>query len=321
MPSASRARSSPTWWSPTSRCPGKTVLPSPRSSAPWRRPKRSPSSSSPGPWSPSTRRASRPAGREASFSSPSSPGSCWRTSNGSCARVTPAPESRKPQEAPAVDERWDFSDVMDEVEAETGKSAAPASAAREVAAPRGDPPRGGQDPSRLQRVRCVDRRDRRGRARFLRGAAPAAPPPKVEHMESDLPADSPSPVTDLSPAVDEVEEIEEIEHLEEVEVPCRRPTPSPPRRPLRSGSSGRDGADRSPGTVPGRPPPGTRRRGTRRRKPCRNPPSGVRPADRRVHRRIARTPGPGRATRNCGNSSPAAPRRSSGPSPPRRWKR
>ena len=48
---------------------------------------------------------------------------------------------------------------------------------------------------------------------------PAAPPPKVEHMESDLPADSPPPVTDLSPALDEVEEIEEIEHLEEVEVP------------------------------------------------------------------------------------------------------
>ena len=44
---------------------------------------------------------------------------------------TPAPESRKPQEAPAVDERWDFSDVLDEVEAEAGKSAASAPAALE----------------------------------------------------------------------------------------------------------------------------------------------------------------------------------------------
>ncbi len=87
------------------------------------------------------------------------------------------------------------------------------------AAPRGDPPRGGQGPPRLQRVRCVDRRDRRGRARFLRGAAPPAPAPKVEHMERVLPVDSPPPVTDLSPALDEVEEIEEIEHLEDVEVP------------------------------------------------------------------------------------------------------
>ena len=44
---------------------------------------------------------------------------------------TASQESRKPQEAPAVDERWDFSDVLDEVEAEAGKSAAPAPAARE----------------------------------------------------------------------------------------------------------------------------------------------------------------------------------------------
>jgi hypothetical protein len=38
-------------------------------------------------------------------------------------------------------------------------------------------------------------------------------------MESDLSVDSPPPVTDLSPALDDVEEIEEIEHLEDVEVP------------------------------------------------------------------------------------------------------
>ncbi len=132
---------------------------------------------------------------------------------------TPAPESRKPQEAPAVDERWDFSDVLDEVEAEAGKSAAPAPAAREGLLPGAILPGGVKDPSRLQRVRCVDRRDRRARARILRGAAPRRAAARVEHIESDLPVDSPSPVTDLSPALDEVEEIEEIEHLEEVEVP------------------------------------------------------------------------------------------------------
>jgi hypothetical protein len=38
-------------------------------------------------------------------------------------------------------------------------------------------------------------------------------------MERGFPMDSPTPVTDLSPAMDEVEEIEEIEHLEAVEVP------------------------------------------------------------------------------------------------------
>src|SRR4030042_3144868 len=41
---------------------------------------------------------------------------------------TPAPEFRKPQEAPAVDERWDFRDVLAEVEA--GAPGAPAAGGR-----------------------------------------------------------------------------------------------------------------------------------------------------------------------------------------------
>jgi hypothetical protein len=48
---------------------------------------------------------------------------------------------------------------------------------------------------------------------------PPAPTPKVEHMEDGLPADSPPPVTDLSPSMDDVEEIEEIENLEDLDVP------------------------------------------------------------------------------------------------------
>jgi len=42
----------------------------------------------------------------------------------------------------------------------------------------------------------------------------------VEHIETDLSEDSPPPVTDLSPALDDVEDIEDIEHFEEVEVPA-----------------------------------------------------------------------------------------------------
>jgi hypothetical protein len=38
-------------------------------------------------------------------------------------------------------------------------------------------------------------------------------------MEDGFPADSPPPVTDLSPSMDEVEEIEEIENLEDLDVP------------------------------------------------------------------------------------------------------
>src|SRR5512135_1960677 len=41
---------------------------------------------------------------------------------------TSVPESRIQQEVPVIDERWDFSDVLNEVEAETGKSTAPPAA-------------------------------------------------------------------------------------------------------------------------------------------------------------------------------------------------
>ncbi|HQT98512.1 MAG TPA: response regulator [Thermodesulfobacteriota bacterium] len=121
---------------------------------------------------------------------------------------TAVPESGKPQEAPAVDERWDFSDVLDEVEAETGpgKSAAPAPPARDGLLPGAILPGGARTHTAFNEFDVsIDE---------IEGGAP-----KVEHIESDLPVDSPSPVTDLSPALDEVEEIEEIEHLEDVEVP------------------------------------------------------------------------------------------------------
>ncbi len=130
-----------------------------------------------------------------------------------------APESRKPQEAPAVDERWDFSDVLDEVEAEAGKTAAPAPAAREGLLPGAILPGGaGNAPAFNEFDVSIDEIE--GRA----GDSSAEPPtpvstPKIEHIESDLPMDSPPPVTDLSPALEEVEEIEEIEHLEDVEIP------------------------------------------------------------------------------------------------------
>jgi CheY-like chemotaxis protein len=129
---------------------------------------------------------------------------------------TPATEPPKPQEAPAVDERWDFSDVLDEVEAEAGISAP---SAREGLLPGAILPGGaGTSPAFNEFDVSIDEIE--GGARDFSAEPPSpAPTPKVEHMESVLPVDSPPPVTDLSPALDEVEEIEEIEHLEEVEVP------------------------------------------------------------------------------------------------------
>jgi CheY-like chemotaxis protein len=132
---------------------------------------------------------------------------------------TPAPEPPRPQEATAVDERWDFSDVMDEVEAEAGKFDALAPAAREGLLPGAILPGGaGTSPAFNEFDVSIDEIE--GGARdFSDEQASPAPTPKVDHMESDLPVDSPPPVTDLSPALDDVEEIEEIENLEEVPLP------------------------------------------------------------------------------------------------------
>jgi CheY-like chemotaxis protein len=132
---------------------------------------------------------------------------------------TPAPESRKSQEAPAVDERWDFSDVMDEVEAEAGKSAAPAPTAREGLLPGAILPGEAKPPPAFNEFDVSIDEIEGGARDFSAEPYPAAPAQKVEHMERDLPVDSPPAVTDLSPAIDEVEEIEEIGHLEDVEVP------------------------------------------------------------------------------------------------------
>ena len=128
-------------------------------------------------------------------------------------------ESRKPQEAPAVDERWDFSDVLDEVEAEAGKSAASAPAAREALLPGAILPGEARTPPAFNEFDVSIDEIEEGARDFSAESPPPAPAPKVEHMESDFPVDSPPPVTDLSPVLDEVEEIEEIEHLEDVEVP------------------------------------------------------------------------------------------------------
>jgi CheY-like chemotaxis protein len=127
----------------------------------------------------------------------------------------PATESPKPPAAPAADERWDFSDVMDEVDAEIGRSAAPVSAAREAPTPGAILPGGAGTPSPFNEFDVSIDEIEGGARESAAEPPPAAPPPIVDHMETDLPEDSPPPVTDLSPAVDEMEEIEEIENLEE----------------------------------------------------------------------------------------------------------
>ena len=142
----------------------------------------------------------------------------------------PVPESRKQQEAPAVDERWDFSDVLNEVEAEAVKSATAAPAAREGLLPGAILPGGVNAPPAFNEFDVSIDEIEGSERDFSAEPSPPASAAEVEHIESDLSVDSPSPVTDLSPAMDEVEEIEEIENLEEVEVPL------PPAEAVSSGT-------------------------------------------------------------------------------------
>jgi hypothetical protein len=140
----------------------------------------------------------------------------------------PAPEARKPLVAPAADERWDFSDVMNEVEAEARGSAAPAPMAREELLPGAILPGGAKVPPGFNEFDVsIDEIEGRPPDFFAESPPPA---PKVEHMEPGLPMDSPPPVTDLSSALEEVEEIAEIGHLEAVE------TPMPPADAVSAGT-------------------------------------------------------------------------------------
>ena len=124
------------------------------------------------------------------------------------------PESPKPLETPAVDERWDFSDVMEEVEAEAGKSSAPAQAPRDGLLPGG----GRALPTFNEFDVSIDEIEE-GTREFSPEPPPPAPAAKVDPVERILHAESPPPVADLSPAPDEVEEVEEIEPLEDIEAP------------------------------------------------------------------------------------------------------
>jgi len=128
-------------------------------------------------------------------------------------------ESPKSPVIPAVDERWDFSDVMDEVEAEAGKSAATAPVAREGVLPGAILPLGGKVAPTFNEFDVSIEEIDGGTHEFSPEPPPPASAPKFEHVEHTFDPDSPPPVTDLSPALDDVEEIEDIDHLEDVEVP------------------------------------------------------------------------------------------------------
>ncbi|MEK6778566.1 MAG: response regulator [Candidatus Deferrimicrobiota bacterium] len=127
--------------------------------------------------------------------------------------------AEKGEEAPAADEPWDFSDVLDEVTRESGKAAAA------VVSPRGEDllPGASFHPARAEgglslgefdvSLEEIDEAPEK-----VPEAIPEEPAPLVvSHIEGDLFTDAPQAVTDLPPSIEMVEEIEEIEDLEEVE--------------------------------------------------------------------------------------------------------
>jgi len=126
-----------------------------------------------------------------------------------------APAAGKAAEPPpAGEEHWDFSDVLDEVEEEAGRTTAPSVAPKRVEGPPGALLAGGAKPAGVSLDEfdvSIDEIERK------------------PHMEGSLVGDSPPAVTDLAPAFEPMEEIEEIEDMEEVEYPVEAPAaPSEP---------------------------------------------------------------------------------------------
>jgi len=129
----------------------------------------------------------------------------------------------KGEAAPAAEEPWDFSDVLEEVEQESGK-AVPAGAAERgedllpgassvtSAKTEGGLSLGEFDVS-LEELEETPKEV--PRKVFME--APPEPAPTVAHIEGELFTDAPEAVTDLAHAIEAVEELEELEDLEEVE--------------------------------------------------------------------------------------------------------
>lgn len=183
--------------------------------------------------------------------------------NGFLRGGTPARAEQKPGAPPkAVEETWDFSDVIEEVEDESSRPA-PAPAA---APPRPEdllgviaPPAAGKGPATLNEF-DVSLEDLEGAAAESAGGPapplqeishsfdealeerkeePAPPPddagaptPSLDlHLEGDLFQDSPSPVTDLTAALDSAEGLADLEIEAELSSLGKEIPESPPPRP------------------------------------------------------------------------------------------
>ncbi|MBI5419492.1 MAG: response regulator [Deltaproteobacteria bacterium] len=150
-------------------------------------------------------------------------------------RETAAPGARE-EAAPAADEPWDFSDVLEEVEDEAGRTAGVS------VSPRGEDllPGATVSPAKAEGRLALGEFDVSLEEIEEPPAAEDESAPPAEHMEEEGFTDAPVAVTDLTPAIEAVEEFEEIEDLEEMELlqkeseaaPPPASPPAAPERPL-----------------------------------------------------------------------------------------
>ncbi|NJD63511.1 MAG: response regulator [Deltaproteobacteria bacterium] len=130
---------------------------------------------------------------------------------------------------PAADEPWDFSDVLEEVEKESGKPPAAAEMKR--------------TDDLLAGVSLIPPGAEKGMSlgEFDVSLEDLEEPAAVAHIEGEPDTDAPEAITDLSKAVEAVEAIEELEDIEEFEevkmlqadasLPEKEPPPPPAEPP------------------------------------------------------------------------------------------
>lgn len=132
----------------------------------------------------------------------------------------------KGEGAPAVEEPWDFSDVLEEVEQESGKGDLSAVVKRgedllpgaSVASAKAEGGLSlGEFDVSLEELEETPKEAPGETPEDISGEVSPESKPTVMHIEEELFTDAPEAVTDLTKAIEAVEEFEELEELEDLE--------------------------------------------------------------------------------------------------------
>jgi len=159
---------------------------------------------------------------------------------GFTSEAAPKAEVPRPQEAAPTDERWDFADVLEDVEGviPAGRAEEAGRAAETVSPGQLRAEASLDEPVALDEYDVsIDEIEEPApeAAAAPEAAVPPEPPVEVpvqaEHIEGSLLEDAPPAITELSPPLEEPEEIEEIEDLPEIGAASQDPEASEPPVP------------------------------------------------------------------------------------------